>query len=116
MLRCPRWSGSITLLLLFTILLAACGDSQTATLYYTPIVVPSHPTTPTFLSGGAVWIANCKVGWKAYQAHPTYRDVYGAEKPRDVYLYGHFWIQPTDGSLWNYIQNKRPDKEQCIEH
>ena len=33
-----------------------------------------------------------------------------------MYLYGHFWIQPSDGSLWDYVQHGRSDKEQCIEN
>ena len=118
MLRRVWWFGSIALLLLFTIFLSACGDSQNVILYYTggtPVVVPSHATAPIFLNGGAAWIHNCQAGWKAYHAHPTYRDEHGEEKPRDIYLYGHFWIQPSDGSLWDYVQHGQPDKEKCVE-
>ena len=89
-------------------------------MLYDPNATPGNTVpsqlAPTSLSGGAAWIHNCQAGWKAYQAHPTYRDGKGEVKPRDVYLYGHFWLQPSDGSLWNYIQNGRPDKEQCIEN
>ncbi len=110
----------MSLLLLLTLLLSACGgDSQIILLYdpnVTPVVATSASAASVSLSGGAAWIHNCSAGWKAYQAHSTYRDAQGEEKPRDVYLYGHFWIQPSDGSLWNYVQHGRSDKEQCVEH
>jgi len=114
MLRNSTRSGSISLLLLLTLLLSACGESQT--LVYDPVMPASHSTAPTILNGGAAWIHNCQAGWKAYQAHPTYRDEHGQEKPRDIYLYGHFWIQTSDGSLWDYVQHGRPDKEKCVEN
>ena len=114
MLRNSTRPGSISLLLLLTLLLSACGESQT--LVYDPVMPASHSTAPTILNGGAAWIHNCQAGWKAYQAHPTYRDEHGQEKPRDIYLYGHFWIQTSDGSLWDYIQHGRPDKEKCVEN
>jgi len=82
----------------------------------TPVVAVSPHMASSTLSGGAVWIHNCLAGLKAYQAQPMYKNGKGEEKTRDVYLYGHFWLQPTDGSLWNYIQNGRPDKEKCIEN
>jgi spore germination protein YaaH len=109
----------MSFLLLLTLFLSACGGSNTLILYepsVTPVVAVSSPMAPTTLSGGAAWIHNCQAGWKAYQAHPIYRDGKGEEKPRDVYLYGHFWLQPSDGSLWDYIQHGRPDKEKCIEN
>ena len=111
-------SGSLYLLLLLALILSACGGSNALSLYDpngTPIVAVSAHLATTTLSGGAVWIHNCRTGWEAYAAQPMYRDGKGREKPRDVYLYGHFWIQPTDGTLWNYNQQGRPDKEKCIE-
>ncbi len=112
----------MSFLLLLTLFLSACGGSSggSALIVYDPNATPvaslSSHMAPTALSGGAAWIHNCQAGWQAYQAHPTYRNGKGEEKPRDVYLYGHFWIQPSDGSLWDYVQQGRPDKEQCIEH
>ena len=111
--------GSIRLLLLLMFLLSACGEGQAVLRYdphITPVVPISSAMAPASLNGGAAWIHNCQAGWKAYQAHPTYRDGKGEEKPRDVYLYGHFWIQPSDGSLWDYIQHGQPDKEKCVEN
>ena len=110
----------MSFLLLLTLFLSACGGSSgsSALIVYDPNATPvaslSSHTAPTALSGGAAWSHNCQAGWQAYQAHPTYRNGKGEEKPRDVYLYGHFWIQPSDGSLWDYVQQGRPDKEQCI--
>ena len=110
-----RGASCSSLLLLLTLFLSACGgESQTLILYD-----PGTATTsaaPTSLSGGAIWVHNCQASWKVYQAHPTYKDEHGEEKPRDVYLYGHFWIQPSDGSLWDYTQHGQPDKEQCLEN
>src|SRR5579859_671836 len=114
-----RRPGSMNFLLLLILLLSACGGSNTLILYdpgVTPIVSVSSHLAPTSLGGGAAWIHNCQAGWQAYQAHPTYRNGKGDEKPRDVYLYGHFWLQPFDGSLWDYMQHGRPDKEKCVEN
>jgi hypothetical protein len=119
MLLHSRRAGIMSFLLLLTLFLSACGGSGTLILYdpgVTPTAAVSSHLAPTNLNGGAAWIHNCQAGWAAYQAHPTYRDGKGEEKPRDVYLYGHFWLQPSDGSLWDYLQHGRPDKEQCIEH
>ena len=82
----------------------------------TPVNTLPSQLAPTTLAGGAIWIHNCAAGLKAYLAHPTYKSGNGAENSRDVYLYGHFWVQPSDGSLWNYVQNGHADKEQCIEN
>lgn len=109
----------MSFLLLLTLFLSACGEGSTL-IYYdpgvTPIVAVSSHLAQTILSGGAAWIHNCQAGLIAYQAHPTYRDGKGEEKPRDVYLYGHFWLQPSDGSLWDYNQHGQPDKEKCVEN
>ena len=78
-------------LLLLTFFLSACGGSNTLILYdsgVTPVVSVSSHMAPTTLGGGAAWIHNCQAGWQAYQAHPTYQDGKGEEKPRDVYLFG----------------------------
>src|SRR5436305_13497837 len=112
MVRNSTRPGSISLLLLLTLLLSACGESQT--LVYDPVMPAAHSTAPTILNGGAAWIHNCQAGWEAYEAHPTFRDAHGQEKPRAIYLYGHFWIQTSDGRLWNYVQHVRPDTEMCI--
>jgi hypothetical protein len=116
MLKNSTKTSTITLLLLLTILLTACGEGQS--LVYDPITTVSHPTdpTPTTLNGAAAWIHNCQAGWQAYLAHPTYIDQNGQQKPRDIYLYGHFWIQTNDGSLWDYIQHGQPAKEKCVEN
>ena len=114
-----RRQGGLGFLLLLALFLSACGGSSALILYdpnVTPVVAVSPHLAPTTLSGGAAWIHNCQAGWKAYQAQPMYRDGKGEEKPRDVYLYGHFWLQPSDGSLWNYIQQGQPEKERCIEN
>src|SRR6266700_5221394 len=122
MLLHSRKSGSMSFLLLLTLFLSACGGSNTLVLYdpsVTPIVAISSHMAPTTLSGGAAWIHNCQAGWKAYQAHPTYRNGKGEEKPRDVYLYGHFWLQPSDGSLWDKGKkghlDKRKGEEKVLE-
>src|SRR6266516_1677114 len=119
MLLNSRRPGRMSFLLLLTLLLSACDESNTLILYdpnVTPVVAVSPHTASTILSGAAAWIHNCQAGWKAYQAHPTYRNEQGEEKPRDVYLYGHFWLQPSNGSLWDYVQHGRSDKEQCVEN
>ena len=113
-----KGTGSLYLLLLLALCLSACGGSNALSLYdpnVTPVIDVSPHLAATTLNGGAVWIHNCRSGWEAYAAQPMYRDSKGEVKPRDVYLYGHFWIQPTDGGLWNYNQQGRPDKEQCVE-
>jgi len=78
---------------------------------------PQTGTRPPFVvSGASVWILFCADGWekkKIYQADPYYTDAQGVKKPKRMYLYGHFWLQPDTGNLWQYTDN--PDVQHCLD-
>lgn len=66
-------------------------------------------------AGAAVWILSCQDGWKKqhiYQAHPYYTDQQGQQKPRDIYVFGHFWLQPPTGTLQSLISQSA--QEECL--
>jgi hypothetical protein len=99
-------------LLALVILLAGYGHEQLAQTSKQPALTaaPTHTTTQTntvFTSSGAsVWILSCLDGWekqKIYQVNPYYLNQQGIKKARDIYVFGHFWLQPKTGGLWPYI-------------
>lgn len=68
--------------------------------------------TPT---GASVWILSCLDGWqngRIYQSNPYYVNAQGIKKARDVYVFGHFWLQPDTGALWPYADS--PQTLSCL--
>ena len=68
--------------------------------------------TPT---GSSVWILSCLDGWEKqqiYQDNPYYTDEQGVKKAKDIYVFGHFWLQPNTGALWSYTES--PQTLQCL--
>jgi hypothetical protein len=66
-------------------------------------------------SGASVWILSCLDGWekqKIYQKNPYYVDQQGVQRARDIYVFGHFWLQPKTGNLWPY--SDQPEMLSCL--
>lgn len=66
-------------------------------------------------AGAAVWILSCQDGWEKqqiYQAHPYYTDQQGQQRARDIYVFGHFWLQPPTGALQSLTG--QPAQEACL--
>ena len=47
-----------------------------------------------------------------YQTNPYYTNEQGVKKARDIYVFGHFWLQPNTGTLWSYADS--PQTLQCL--
>jgi hypothetical protein len=108
-------------LLALVVLLAGCGYEQPTQLSQQPALTaaPTHPATQTHTaftpSGAAVWILSCLDGWekqKIYQANPYYINQQGIKKARDLYVFGHFWLQPKTGEFWPY--SDQPEMLSCL--
>ena len=66
-------------------------------------------------TGSSVWILSCLDGWEKqqiYQANPYYTNAQGVKKAKDIYVFGHFWLQPNTGALWSYADS--PQTLQCL--
>ncbi len=66
-------------------------------------------------TGSSVWILSCLDGWqnqRIYQSNPYYMNEQGIKKARDVYVFGHFWLQPGTGTLWPYTES--PQTLSCL--
>ncbi len=76
----------------------------------------STDTSPKLaLSGASVWIFSCLDGWqrqKIYQTNPFYTNAQGVQKPKDIYVFGNFWLQPDTGALWSY--SDQPAMLSCL--
>ena len=47
-----------------------------------------------------------------YQANPYYTNEQGIKKAKDIYVFGHFWLQPNTGALWSYSNS--PETLRCL--
>ncbi|HET8843244.1 MAG TPA: hypothetical protein VFN35_17410, partial [Ktedonobacteraceae bacterium] len=66
-------------------------------------------------AGSSVWILSCLDGWKKqriYQTHPFYTNQQGITIPRDIYVFGHFWLQPDTGAPASLPEQS--ETEQCL--
>lgn len=91
------------------------GQSVSASAFsFQPHQAPPAPSA--FAPGGAaVWILSCLDGWEKqqiYQAHPYYTDQQGQQRARDIYVFGHFWLQPYSGELQSLTDQSA--QQQCL--
>ena len=83
----------------------------------TPALTHTETGTNTAFAptGSSVWILSCLDGWEKqqiYQANPYYTNEQGIKKAKDIYVFGHFWLQPNTGALWSYTES--PATLQCL--
>ena len=83
----------------------------------TPALTHTETGTNTAFAptGSSVWILSCLDGWEKqqiYQANPYYTNEQGVKKAKDIYVFGHFWLQPNTGALWSYAES--PATLQCL--
>jgi hypothetical protein len=114
------WNMIISIgLLTCLFLLSACQQTPQAN---TTLALAPQPTQAIVASntafvpaGAAMWILSCSDGWqkaKIYQSNPTYTNQQGTTRARDLYVFGSFWLQPNNGTLWEF--HDQPNELSCL--
>jgi hypothetical protein len=92
---------------------------QPSTPSTSSLTLPSQaaPEANSFTpAGAAVWILSCLDGWdkqQIYQSNPYYTDQHGVQRPRDIYVFGQFWLQPGTGQLLSATE--QPAQQACLD-